>query len=384
LARIEALMRVPTAPFREDWMCAALDAMLAEMPGVETQVDRFGNRIARVRRGAPQGPPLVFVSHLDHPGFLFPLPGGAVPIAPRRYEARFEGRVDDSFFAGAAVRLFRGPDDPGVPGTIVDAGEVDASTDTRIIRIEAQEDADGAVLAMWDVPVFSVSDGVVRARACDDLAGCGVLVDALSRAVRMDDVNLGVIFSRAEEAGFCGVLCMLAEPSLPVLVDPEAVFVSVEISSERPGVVLGDGAVIRVGDRSSTFDGFFADMLWTITRRAELRARRALMDGGTCEATAFARAGLRAAGICAPVRNYHNQDRQAGMIAPEMVAVDDIMALGSLVEGVARAYAAGQRPEPPHYLNFDLFLAKGIKNLPNEEPAPFVGKGRGPDATGTV
>jgi endoglucanase len=364
LNRIESLLCTPTASFREDWMCRQVERLVSGIPGARLEVDKFGNRLVRLRRGNPVGDPVVFVAHLDHPGFLFPREGGAAPVGPHRYEATFEGRVEDSFFPGAPVRLYRGADDPGVAGRIAEPQIVDPATDTRRVVIETEAPADGARLAMWDVPAFALDGDHLRGRACDDLAGCGVLLETLHRLSGESDVDVSVIFSLAEEAGFCGVLCLLNEEPLPAILPQNGVFVSVEISSERPGVAVGDGAVIRVGDRSSTFDGVFTDTLWTIARKGDLRARRALMDGGTCEATAFARAGLRCGGICAPVRGYHNMDRATGAIGPEIVSVSDLEALVELAVGVTRACALGAGPEPPSYLNFDLFLRKGRENLP--------------------
>lgn len=145
------------------------------------------------------------------------------------------------------------------------------------------------------------------------------MIEMLGRLAQGDPdqpLDTVVIFSRGEEAGFCGVLCLVNEPELPGLIDPEAIFVSVEISSEVPGVALGNGAIIRTGDRSSTFDGMIADLLWSQAHKRGIDARRALMSMGTCEATVFARAGYGAGGVCIPLRNYHNQDfrlRESGM-----------------------------------------------------------------------
>ena len=362
-AHIENLIRVPTAPFREHWMCARLDATLAQIPGLQVEVDRFGNRIARLRRGAASPLTPVFVAHLDHPGFIFPQPAGARPVAPRRYEARFEGRVDDSFFEGAAVRLFRSAQDSGVAGRVMSATKVLPETDNRLVVIETDDDADGAALAMWDLKPFELDGDEVRSRACDDLISCGVLIEVLERLSTEPDVDIGVIFSRAEEAGFCGVICLVGSEPWPSLLPRESVFVSVETSSERPGVQLGEGAVIRVGDRSSTFDGYFTDSLWTVAREHDIRARRALMDGGTCEATAFTRAGLRAGAVCVPVRNYHNQDRTAGRLAPEIVSASDVEALTDLICTLARRLPYGIKPQVPSYLNFEVFERKGREQL---------------------
>lgn len=365
LDRIRQLVETPTAPFREEWMCEVLDRQLAEIPGLVFEADRFGNRIARLRKGNPRGTPATFVAHLDHPGFIFPNHEAHCSTGDNVYEAVFEGRVFDEFFEGAPVRLFRSPQDPGVRGRIVHAADTDPEQDNRAITIKAEENADGAILAMWDVPVFNVHDGMIRSRVCDDIVGAATIVHALARLAESstaDDIDIAAIFSRAEEAGFCGVMCLL-DAGFPELLPRDGVFISVEISSEVPGVSAGDGAIIRIGDRSTTFDGKLVDAFWSLTKTRGVKARRALMDKGTCEATPFARAGLRTGGICIPVRNYHNMDFVNRQIAPEMVSATDAEALVNLITGLAEAYAEGAKAVPIVYNDFSLFLRKGRELL---------------------
>ncbi|MCX7019367.1 MAG: hypothetical protein NTY46_10365 [Candidatus Sumerlaeota bacterium] len=371
--RIMELALTPTAPFREHWFCAAVDRQLAAIPGVRFEADAFGNRIARLRRGAPHGALPVFVAHMDHPGFIFP-PQGARAISaaePNRYEAVFEGRVDDEYFPGAPVALYRAADDKGVAGQVVSAAPRGGEDDNRRVVIETRDNAEGAVLAAWDVPVFMAEGGLILARACDDVAGCGMLIEAMARLAGEPDIDIALILTRAEEAGLCGTLCMLDNLPIPGLDGENAIFISVETSSERPGIALGEGAVIRIGDRSSTFDGAFADELWGLARMQSLFARRALMDGGTCEATLFGRAGLRCGGICVPVRNYHNMDREAGSLAPEIIAETDTEALVELVAGIALAHARGDAASAPPLVNWNKLLRKGQRQL---QPLRIIGR----------
>ncbi len=379
--RAGILLKTPTAPFREHWMCAALDEMLARIPGLDVAADRFGNRIVRLRQGVspPGGAPppsreaAVFVAHLDHPGFVFPAGTGAQPQQGnfRRYQALFEGRVMDDYFPGAPVRLYRGAEDTGVRGRIIEAPAPASLADARIVSIETEEDASGAVLGMWDVREFeTTADGILIGRACDDLAGCAAILNALdhlahSQAKEDDLLDVCAIFSRAEEAGFCGSLCLMGETPLHPLLPENPLFVSVETSGEANGIELGAGAIIRAGDKSSTFDGRIVDATWSAARRSpNLRVRRALMDRGTCEATVFARAGYRAAGVCVPVRHYHNMNQQTKRIEAEQVAVGDLEALSGLMQELARAISRsdwGESVLAPSL--FDALLQKGREQL---------------------
>lgn len=379
LDRFERLVRQPTAPFREQWVAAELDRQLAAIPGLDVTLDRFGNRIARLGGAGHDEPPHVcFVAHLDHPGFVFFDPvdsraGNGNGGSTRQVVATFEGNVDDAFFPGAAVRLFRSADDPGIPGRVVSATRMEPPSDNRKVTIEVDGDPTGAVLAMWDVPVFSVSDdGFANARVCDDLMGVAGIVEALARLAESGaEVNAAAVFTRAEEAGFCGLLCLLEDAAEHGWLSPQTLCVSIESPGETMAARCGDGAIIRVGDRSTTFDAAIADELWAHAAATGAKARRALMDRGTCEATPLARAGFRAGGLCAPVRNYHNMDREAGRIAPERVAVGDMEALASLIAELSMGSASDTRPAPAVRLNYDLFLRKGLQRLA-ESPAPVA------------
>ncbi|HUF32317.1 MAG TPA: hypothetical protein VMN58_03795, partial [Acidimicrobiales bacterium] len=68
-----------------------------------------------------------------------------------------------------------------------------------------------------------------------------------------------------------------------------------------------------------------------------LRHQRKLMDGGSCEATAFAAAGYRASGLALPLGNYHNgaDEGPAAGVAAEHVLVDDYLAEIALLTRLA-------------------------------------------------
>ncbi|MBI1290688.1 M20/M25/M40 family metallo-hydrolase [bacterium] len=357
----KVLISCPTAPFREHWVAAKLDRLLAEIPGLSVAVDRFGNRIVRLKRGEPAGPLPVFVAHLDHPAFLI---GGAVDGEAGEYlhEAVFEGGVQLSYFAGAPVRLYRDAEDDGVPGVVVSATDVSPETDNRSAILRTESPAEGAVLAMWDVPIFEEKDGMLHARVCDDLVGCAAILAALEELAQdTQPVDVAAIFSLGEEAGFCGTLCLLSEETLHPLLDRDGIFISVENSPERPGAVCGEGAIIRLGDRLTTFDSETAALFHRVARHRDINAKRVLMDGGACEATAFAQSGLRAAGLCVPLRNYHNMDRQAGAIAPEAVSIADAEALTALIRDFALHH--GDPELPTGSIDLSRFLEKGLMHL---------------------
>jgi len=341
------LSSVPTAPFRERWMLRAVDDILGSMPGLRMRSDEWGNRVAVV--GPDNGEsPLLFVAHVDHPGFVF---GESVKLDKLGLiSGEFAGRVLDDFFPGAPVRLFRSADDKGIRAIILEASARAGLDNTRQITLETEEDPTGAVLGMWDVPIFDIRDGHIVSRVCDDLAGLAAILVAMESLAQNPDelpCPVGAIITVAEEAGLCGAALLASDESPEALVPRDALIVSVEISSERTNTPLGSGAVLRVGDKQSSFDAMFLARMAAAMephRDNGLNYTRALMDGGTCEATAFAVYGFRCGALCAPVRHYHNMDLDRGVVSAEEVSVLDLTMLSNMIATIGR----GLPPEKGH------------------------------------
>jgi endoglucanase len=79
-----------------------------------------------------------------------------------------------------------------------------------------------------------------------------------------------------------------------------SLIISLETSRELPGVKMGQGVILRVGDRASVFDSgasrFLAEVAGNLgAKEKNFRFQRALMSGGTCEATAYQEFGFQSA-----------------------------------------------------------------------------------------
>jgi len=77
-------------------------------------------------------------------------------------------------------------------------------------------------------------------------------------------------------------------------------------------------------------------------REPSFRFQRALMDGGSCESTAYNLWGVRAGALCLALGNYHNCGPR-GAIAPEFVDWDD---LEGLIRLLVEAATTWRRHEP--------------------------------------
>ena len=277
----------PTAPFHEDAVRREIRALLADCAHIALTEYRFGNLLAHYRRGKFAAR-FAFAAHMDHPAYV--------------------------------GREFLG----GVP--------------ERYLKKKPRTRKFGA-FRMWDLPACEVRSGRIRSRACDDLIGCTAIVAALRELENTGaECSAWGLFTRAEEVGFVGAIELAKSARLPKSVT----VVSLETSSVKGGPVkIGGGPIIRVGDRTSVFDSAATAQLQAAAKGAGIAHQRALMQGGTCEATAYALYGYRTAAMCVALGNYHNCG-PGDRIAPEYVSLRDTLGMARLC--VAAATAAATDP----------------------------------------
>jgi endoglucanase len=98
------------------------------------------------------------------------------------------------------------------------------------------------------------------------------------------EANLLALFTRAEEVGFVGAIEVARSGRVP----HDVTIISLECSSDKGGMAtIGEGAVLRVGDRTSIFDPSTTAMLGELAKRAEI----------PCTAEADERRDLRSDGV---------------------------------------------------------------------------------------
>jgi len=341
---LRRIVRQPTAPYFEDAVRAEVEAVLAEH-SIEVERDRFGNVLAHLRT-APELRPLVLAAHMDHPGFRLDR-----RVSGGRWLATFRGGVPPAYFKkGTALRVFPG----ATPATLGPRHDGEKS-----YHIDAPDSIGDPRFAMWDLPAFSIRNGRIVSRACDDLVGTACAVATLIRLKQSRaKVNVIAALCRAEEVGFHGALALASEKGLP----ENSLVISLETSRELPPVRQGEGVILRVGDKASTFDhaagAFLAEVAGELARRRPgFRFQRALMSGGTCEATAYQHFGYQTTAVCVALRNYHNCGLN-NRIAAENVHLGDATCMVNLLACTAR--------EMPRYEELSGRIATRLKKLLEE------------------
>jgi endoglucanase len=318
---LESILRLPTAPFRERWVAQALERA-ARRHELTVKHDRYGNLYVGYRKGRAE--PVAFTAHMDHPGFEI-TDGGA------RARGVFLGGVPPDFLAGAHVVCYAdgGANDAGPPepvrGRIARVGTRPAAGRRPEVTLDLdfESPVQTGSFGSFDLPC-EVDGATLRGRALDNLLSCALLVSALAELKRRGTAaDVLAIFTRAEEVGLVGAGGVLRSPIL----SPDRPLIVLETSKEMPGFRIGAGPVVRVGDRMTAFDPRLD--LWLADRGAALAAdepdfawQRALMTGGSCEASLYVLHGRPVGALALALGNYHNMTAE-GRIGAEYVSTDD-------------------------------------------------------------
>lgn len=354
----EGVLRNPTVPYHERLVADHCVRVAAEL-GLEAERDDAGNVL--VRYGSPDraaSAPLVLVAHLDHPGFVVDATEG------EQASLTFHGGLGaEHAREGAPLDFFDGTShQPIGRGALVAASESAGRLTGAVAEV-----LDGKALAggtaMWGFPAWSLDDGRITARVCDDLLGVAAILCCLAEVKRRAPEGAAVwgLLTRAEEVGFLGTLEAIRLGTVP----SGSTVLSLECSKALVSAPQGDGVIVRVGDRMSIFAPALTEALRVAaesvaTDDPTFRYQRKLMDGGACEATAFCASGYRASGLAVPLGNYHNAADDGSGIAAETVLVADWLAeVQLLVELACRPELLDDgTPEPPRWLQERAAVAR--------------------------
>jgi endoglucanase len=343
---LSQLCSIPTAPFAEHFVVEYAKRFVAARPKLRLSSDAFGNLLIELRTKS-KSPRWVFTAHMDHPGCV-----ADRMLDDRTLRAHFRGGVRADFMRGARVRFFER--DREIPGTIVETAAVRNNGRWSIptsVKVRVSGPVAAGSPGMFEQGACRVRGTKFYSRVCDDLAGaaaCLTMLDELARTPATKS-PVAVLLTRAEEEGFIGAI---AASKTPKLLKKNDRLIAIECSAAQPYAPQGDGAIIRVGDRTSVFNSdlsyFIATQAATLTKRDKrFKYQRALMPGGTCEATVYDVYGFIAASICVALGNYHNMDQARKRIAPEFIDLNDWRSMTQLFVHLART---GHDWKPGHAL----------------------------------
>ncbi len=346
----------PTAPFRETWVLNEVAQILNELK-LPYVTDSSGNLIAGVRnlKELKNSRKVALVAHTDHPGFHL--------LAKKKglWRARWYGGCPPKM-ANAPLAIYH----PQFPGMRLCARSASATLDKKkefSIKILSKDFIpDATCFGAFDYPGYSKKGSRITTRVADDLAGVVIILSTLSRLNSQARKSFVGIFTRAEEVGFVGALGFIFDKSMGA----QNRVISLEASSQRVGARVGKGPIVRLGDRKTLFD---TEMISLLDKAAKNKKhQRRIMDGGSCEATAFNAFGIRAAGLAVPLGNYHNQ-RPSGRPGPEFIDENDlhgaVLLCTEFYQNLKKKKAPGDllREDLKKRFKEQLHLLKGAQNF---------------------
>lgn len=349
------LTSLPTAAGQEQRVIEWITNWAKLRKQVELRKDRFGN-IMLSRTGVSSRKPIVMAAHMDHPAFVVTKWDGA------QIEASFLGGVAATYFKlGMKVRLHH-PNEKPATGKISAIHCDNAQGDKQVvIDFKNPVHASPGDVVTWDLPAAKIKAGRLHAPACDDLAGVAAAIAAFenivrSRAKATADLDVRVLLTRAEEVGFIGAIAACKSKILP----KGSRIIAIENSRSFADSPIGGGPIVRVGDRTSTFDPQLTHRVGQIaqtiaTGDSSFNWQRKLMPGGTCEATAYQTLGYTATCVCLPLGNYHNMNDKRGKIDSEIISLADYHSLIRLLTDTAKLLDKPTKLPPLQKRLNDLF-----------------------------
>lgn len=357
------LGKLPATSYWEDGPARYL-AVRARDAGLDVSLDEWGNVLATKAGTDPDAPGIAFVAHTDHPGYE------VVEQDGKKLTLKTMGGVGIAAGRAGTPVIVMGRHGVRIKATITGADEPDGAfaksreqagwlgTDTVYAELEEETDlGDLPKAAVPDLLDFELGDDdLIRMRAADDLAGCAAILAAIESIVEEPTKgNVYGLFTRAEEVGLVGARTAAEQELLP----KNTIIVSVETSSVLPGAEIGDGVVIRTGDRAATFDyeaeAYLGEAVQIIkSANPKFKIQRQLMSAGGCEASAFKAFGYKVTGTAFPLGAWHNRGETE--VEPEFISKDDFVGGAILIAEAAKL--AGTKPAG---------VLKRLSDTPSEE-----------------
>jgi endoglucanase len=365
---LKEMLRLPTAPFAEHHVMAYVENFCRRRKSLTLTHDSAGNLLVHAKNGRRRVQrPVCITAHLDHPGFV-----SDRMIGRTKLRAYWRGGVPPEYFVNSRVRFFVEGD--WIKGSVRSIKTVlrdgRRRVDTAVLEVPVS--VPPGSIGMWDFPDPAIRGSRIYARGCDDIAGAASILASVDELVRGGGgYDAFFLFTRAEEVGFIGAIAAARERTIP----SRCIVISMETSSERPTARMGNGPVLRVGDRASTFTPEVTAYCHRAARELEacdptFKYQRQLMDGGTCESSAFCALGYDGTGICVPLGNYHNVNVKQKKLAPEYIDLNDFENVVKWFVELARA--------PHTYTGRDEGLRDQLNGLEKQYAALLRASRKGP------
>jgi len=280
----------------------------------EVTTDALGNVLVFKKGARTPGNELVLCAHMDEVGVI------VTSITDEGF-LRFAiaGSVDNRVVAGKSVTFGR----QRLPGVIgCKAVHLQKGKDREkvleigdlYIDIGANNKAEAEALVSpgdtgaFDGEIKEFGDGFLKAKAIDDRFGCAVLLELIRSDLPID---CSFAFTVQEEVGLRGahVAAFSTAPDVALIIESTSGADLPSVPDSKKVCRAGGGAVIPFMDGASIYNREVREKLIAIAEKNGIKWQTKNVIAGGTDGAAFqrSRAGVKTAGIAAPVRNLHSQ-----------------------------------------------------------------------------
>lgn len=308
---VKALCALPGVSSFEEPVRAYLKGRAAPYAD-RIRVDAMGNLIVFKRGTKPTGNRLMLCAHMDEVGLI------VHSITPEGYlKFHCVGGIDRRVLLGKQVRVGEGQV-PGVIGlkaihltTAEERKKVPRLEDYYLdISARGQQEAQELVspgdCAVFESDVLEFGQGMLKAKAIDDRVGCAVLVKLLEEPLPMDCT---FVFTVQEEVGTRGGFgaAFSITPEIALVLEGTTAADNPALEPHTQVCWPGKGPVLSWMDGSAIYDRGLFELLRQLAQDSGLpwQVKHYLAGGTDAGAIQRTKAGVRVAGISAPVRYLH-------------------------------------------------------------------------------
>lgn len=311
------------------------ELILSRISGkAECRVDALGNIIAFKRGAERAGKRVMFAAHMDEVGLI-------VTAIEESGVLRFStvGSIDSRVIMGSGVKVGTG-EVAGViaqkPVHLLKENEKGTAPDTEQLYIDigARDKADAErYVKLGDSVVFEggfelFGDGLIKAKAFDDRAGCALLVNLIESDLPYD---IYFVFTVQEEVGTRGAkaAAFSVGPDIAVVVETTTAADIAGVDKVKQVCRLKEGAAVSFMDKGTIYDRELYDLAFEAARERGIKCqpKAAVAGGNDAAAIHTSRGGVKTLTISVPCRYIHSP--------VSVAAKEDLEGAGELLKELA-------------------------------------------------
>ncbi len=189
---LNEIASTPNAPFLYKASQGLIRRILVrkEIPDLSIKNDEFA-LYARVKRGNPQKS-LIVMTHIDHPAIVLKNAQYGIAFGSIGYE-----RISQNLASSPIPVKIYGP--TGNRQQLAYIKQFDIKRGTPVVSVEANEPILPNSHALWNIPTFEKTNGIIKMQNADNGAVTAVAIQLLLESSDFTDIDIQVVFVYVEE-----------------------------------------------------------------------------------------------------------------------------------------------------------------------------------------